>query len=132
MTQSVLTKKARRRRLWQPHPGVLLPSTRWFVLCITIHPSIIIISWLSVHRCIRTLCLEMWHPTDRVVPTIIENGHSLQHLLQLWSSWSHRSRLYCTKVEFCSSSVEPLQPAPLWSNKGRCYKSWSCELHNCR
>jgi hypothetical protein len=62
MIQSVLIEKVRRRRLWQLHPGVLLPSTRCFVLHIAIHPSIIIISWLSNHHRIRTLCLELWHP----------------------------------------------------------------------
>jgi hypothetical protein len=71
-------------------------------------------------------------PTDRVAPTTIEDGRSAPHMLQLWSIWSHHSRQYYTKAEFCSSFTEPLQPASSWSNKGRSYKNWSCELHNYR
>jgi hypothetical protein len=51
------------------------------------------------------------------------------HLLQLWSSWSHHSRLYCTNADFCSSSAEPLQPVTSGSNEGHRYQNWPGELH---
>jgi hypothetical protein len=120
------------RRLWQPPRAVLLTSIGWCVLHMTTHRSSSIISWLPVHRRIGTLCRERWPPTNRVAPTTIEDGHSAMHLLQLWSSWSHRSRLYCTNADFCSSSAEPLQPVTSGSNNGRRYKNWPCELHNYR
>jgi hypothetical protein len=71
-------------------------------------------------------------PIDRVAPTTIEDGRSAPHLLQLWFSWSHCLRLYCTKADFYSSSTEPLQPVTSGSNKGHRYKNWMCELHNHR
>jgi hypothetical protein len=61
MKSSVLIRKARIRRLMQPHLAVLLTSTGWCMLHITTHHSNIIISWLLVHRCIKISCLELWH-----------------------------------------------------------------------
>jgi hypothetical protein len=121
MMPSVLIRKAR-RRLMQPHLVVPVTSTGWCVLHITTHRSGMIISWLFVCHCI--LCLAPLHPTT------MEDGHSASHLLQLWSSWSYRLRLYGKKVDFCSSSMEPLPPATSCSNKGWCYKNWSCKLHD--
>jgi hypothetical protein len=62
MTPIVLIRKARRRRLWQPPRAVLLTSIGWWLLHITTHHSSSIISWLSIHRCIRRSCLELRRP----------------------------------------------------------------------
>jgi hypothetical protein len=62
VTPTMLIRKARRRKLWQPPHAVLLTSIGWCVLHITTHRSSIIINWLPVHRRIRMSYLEWRHP----------------------------------------------------------------------
>jgi hypothetical protein len=98
MMRSSPTRKAKRRKPWQPHPVVLLPNTGWCVPHVTTNRSNIII-WLLVHRSIRMLYLEPWQPHHSCHAHHHKNGCGSPHLLQLWSCWSFCQRVYDTEAD---------------------------------